>query len=87
MCFGFRVVYKVPSYQYDRNDAKDAECKLSKSPTEGHPKGHAFIFGEVDQEPTAKDAVFLPQVHMSLDPNLENLVNDQYTEDSNKDYC
>ena len=68
-------VDEIPKYQNNGNNTERCQEKLSK---QLHAKGHAIVLGEKDLEPVSNvDATM--QEHGSLYPNLDDLVNNEYT--------
>ncbi len=71
---------KVPTNGNNGNDTEEAQCQFAHFATEFHPEGHPHILGEVDDEPIG-DVEFLTEGHVGLDPDLRNLIENEYRKD------
>ena len=64
--------------QYDdRDDSENAQEGFHGTAASHPSECHAGILNEQQLEPIAKNRYFLANLHVRLDPNLENLIDDQ----------
>ena len=60
----------------EQDDPENREGVLADHPAERHPEGHALVLDEQDLEPVREDRDGLPDGHMGLDQDLDDLVDD-----------
>jgi hypothetical protein len=70
-------VSQVPANGRDSCNAENTEEKLSETASEFQAESHPVVLGKVNDKPVAKHMKLLAEVHMSLDPDFNNLVNEQ----------
>ena len=73
-----------PEEGNDGHDPKEAQRQLQDAATPQPSEGHAVVLDEQQLEPVPDDGDLLPQGHIRLDPNLEDLVEHQDDENHQK---
>ena len=60
----------------EQDDPEEREGVLADHAAERHPEGHALVLDEQELEPVREDRDGLPDGHMGLDQDLDDLVDD-----------
>ncbi len=74
-----------PAESTRERDSEERQQKLAHSPAELHSESHSFILDEEDLEPVSDDAEMLTYLHIRLDQNLDDLVNDDKYDSQNQE--
>ena len=78
MCLPFLKTVDVYADDNDCNDPENAQQQLARGTAQGDAKSHAFIFRKVKDEEIPKNMDLFPNGHVCLDPDLQELVQEQY---------
>src|SRR5690606_2662167 len=63
---------------HHRSDAEERKCQFAGFAAELQAKRHTIVFGKMDDEPVAKNLIFLPGWHIQFYPKLGKLVYQEY---------
>ena len=74
----FYNLIEIVAYQPYCYNTKSGQKQLSKY---FHTESHTVVFGEIDIKPVCHTYTFVP-IHMSLNPDFNDLVNNQYGKDN-----
>ena len=65
-----------PAKESEQSYTEERQAELADSTSELHSESHPFILDEEDLEPIADDAEMLTYLHVRLDQDFDDLVND-----------